>query len=79
MKIIALRSVDQSWMMHYDPCRSTKSYHRFADIKYQEQWKDKYNTEAEGMGIRRIHKCVKVCTVMVKDTEQKHAIQVEIS
>ena len=48
-------------------------------MKYQEQWKDKYDTEAEGMGFKRIHKCVNVYTVMVKDTKQKHARQVEIN
>lgn len=48
-------------------------------IKYQDQWKDKYDTEAEGMGVKRIHKCVNVHTVMVKDMEQNHAIQVEIN
>lgn len=31
------------------------------------------------MGVKRIHKCVNVHTVMVKDTEQNHAIQVEIN
>lgn len=31
------------------------------------------------MGVKRIHKYVNVHTVMVKDTEQNHAIQVEIN
>lgn len=79
VKIIALQRADQSYTMCYKPYRrSNKSYHQFAD-KYQEKWKDKYDAEAEGMGIKRIHKCINVYTVMVKDTEQIHAIQLEIN